>query len=78
MKLYEIARDKKDLNDAVNDYGKKYNDNMNSLVYINKPHYTFFPTLAFDKNNCGQCGNKCEGKKEFCVYGQCLSYEEFY
>lgn len=78
MKLYEIAMYKKDdLNSAVKAYDVKYNNN-NSTANINSASHTFFPTLAFDRNNCGQCGNKCKDEKGFCVYGKCLSYEEFY
>lgn len=78
MMLYEIARYKKDLDFAVDQYSNRYNHNMNSTANINAPSHTFFPTLAFDRNNCGQCGNKCDNKQEFCVYGKCLSREEYW
>ena len=78
MKLYEIAMKKDDLDVAVIQYGDRYNNNNNSTANINSASHTFFPTLAFDRNNCGQCGNKCDDEKRFCVYGKCLSYEEFY
>lgn len=58
-------------NDIVKGYNNQYFTGYNSTTNINT-NYTYFPTLAFDKNNCGQCGNKCENEKESCIYGKCL------
>lgn len=61
---------------VISDYNSAYRNLSSEQVTDSLRGKSFFPTLAFDSKNCGQCGKRCEGK-ERCVHGQCMSRDDF-
>ena len=65
-------------NDVISNYNIEHRTLSSEQVTGSFTGSSFFPTLAFDRENCGQCGNKCdEKKKPYCVHGNCISRDEF-
>lgn len=68
--------DHKGFDNAIESYNSTYRNLTSEQVTSKLTGHSFFPTLAFDRENCGQCGNRCD-EKYYCVHGQCMRDHEF-
>lgn len=61
---------------SYNDRYRDFNSDKDTIDSAKDYRSKYFPTLAFDRENCGQCGKRCDDN-ERCVHGQCMSDDKF-